>query len=205
MRVLIAEDDHISCRMLESSLIRWGYDVISCADGIEAWTTLQQEDAPKLVILDWMMPGIDGTDVCRKVRQSEQLQSTYIILLTSRDDKKDIVAGLQSGANDYVTKPVAIEELQARLQIGRRMVELHTELADRVKELEQALSQVKQLETLIPICSYCKKIRDDGDYWNQLEAYFAEHTDVRFSHSICPECYENIVEKELETYEGGKK
>jgi len=205
MKVLIAEDDHISRRVLESRLIRWGYEVTSCADGIGAWNALMQDEALNLAILDWMMPGMNGVDVCRKVRQSEQAQSTYIILLTARDDQKDIVAGLQSGANDYVIKPVAIEELQVRLQIGRRMVELHESLEKRVKELEQALSQVEQLETLIPICSYCKKIRDDGDYWNQLEAYFAEHTGVRFSHSICPECYENIVEKELEAYEGGKK
>lgn len=197
MRILIAEDDPISRRVLEATLAKWGYDVIVTCDGVEAWQGLQSEDAPKLAILDWMMPGMDGIEVCQKVRETAALQPTYIILLTARGQREDIVAGLQAGADDYVTKPFDREELCARVQVGVRIVELQMSLADRVRELEGALSQIKQLQGLLPICSYCKKIRDDQNYWQQVEKYIAERSEAQFSHGICPDCYEKFVKPEL--------
>src|SRR5206468_3096832 len=155
MRILIAEDDIVSRRLLGSVLTKWGFDVLSCADGAEANQMLQRDDAPRLAILDWMMPGIEGVRVCQEVRQRPQLKPIYIILLTARGRSEDIVAGLEAGADDYVTKPFYPEELQARLQAGLRIVDLQSSLADRVCELESALSRLKQLQGLLPICSYC--------------------------------------------------
>jgi DNA-binding response OmpR family regulator len=179
---------------------QWGYDVIETNDGNEAWQALQQENVPQLVILDWMMPGIDGVDICRNVRASPKLQSIYVILLTARGGQKNIIEGLQAGADDYVTKPFESEELQARVQVGARIVKLQSELAERVKELEDALVQVKELEGILPICSYCKKIRNDQDYWEQFEAYISQHSKARFSHGFCPDCYEKYVKPEWDRF-----
>jgi sigma-B regulation protein RsbU (phosphoserine phosphatase) len=193
MRILIAEDDIVSRRLLGSALTKWGYDVLSCSDGAEANQMLQRDDAPRLAILDWMMPGIDGVRVCQEVRQRPQLKPIYIILLTARGRSEDIVAGLEAGADDYVTKPFYPEELQARLQAGLRIVDLQSSLADRVCELESALSRLKQLQGLLPICSYCKKVRDDKNYWLQIESYVSEHSEAQFSQSPCPNCSEKVM------------
>jgi sigma-B regulation protein RsbU (phosphoserine phosphatase) len=197
MKILIAEDDPISRHFLLVKLSQWGHKTIETKDGIEAWQAFQQENPPQLAILDWMMPGIDGIDICRRVRASSRLQSIYIILLTTRDAPKDIVEGLQAGADDYITKPFESQELQARIQVGARILRLQSELIEQVKNLNEALAKVKQLEGILPICSYCKKIRDDQDYWQQIEKYISEHSEAMFSHSICPECYEKYVKPEL--------
>jgi len=197
MKVLIAEDDPVSRRVLEATLAKCGYHVVVTCDGVAAWQELKSEDAPKLAILDWMMPGMDGLEVCRKVRESPDHRPTYIILLTARGRREDIVAGLQAGADDYVTKPFDSGELRARVQVGIRIIELQESLTRRVRELEDALSQIKQLQGLLPICSYCKRIRDDQNYWQQVEKYITEHSEAQFSHSICPDCYEKYVKPEL--------
>jgi sigma-B regulation protein RsbU (phosphoserine phosphatase) len=188
VKVLIAEDEIVSRRLLESALPRWGYDVITATDGEEAWTLLQEPDAPAIMVLDWLMPRLDGVEICRRIRAHPRLSSVYIILLTSRAAVEDVVQGLEAGANDYITKPFDAAELRARMQVGVRVVNLQTTLAERVREVEDALSRVKQLQGLLPICSYCKKIRDDKNYWHQVESYVGRHTDARFSHGICPEC-----------------
>lgn len=197
MRILIAEDEPTSRLLLEKSLLGWGHEVVVCTDGAQAWEALQAPDAPSLAILDWMMPELDGIDVCRRARQTEGLQNLYVIMLTTRDAEEDIVAGLDAGANDYVTKPPRRRELQARIGVGERVVELQQQVAQRVKELEEALSKVKTLQGLLPICSYCKKIRGDNNYWKQVEGYIEDHADVSFSHGICPDCYTSIVEPQL--------
>ncbi|MHB8655158.1 MAG: response regulator [Terriglobia bacterium] len=197
MKILIAEDDEVSRRMLQVFLLRWGFDVVIAKDGAEAWRVLEGGDAPKLAILDWMMPVLDGVEICRRVRLAPRASPAYLILLTARGDNKDIVRGLDAGADDYVTKPFNQEELRARLNVGVRVVELQTNLADRVIELEHALAGVNQLQGLLPICSYCKKIRDDKNYWQQVEGYISAHSEAQFSHGICPDCYENIVKPEL--------
>lgn len=198
MKILIAEDDVVSRRLLEATLVRWGYQVTVTHNGVEAWTVLQREDAPPLAVLDWMMPGIDGIEVCRLVRGLQRSTPPYLIILTAKGRREDIVTGLKAGANDYVTKPFHREELRARVQVGMRVVELHQRLAERVHALEDALTRVKLLQGLLPICSYCKKIRDDRNYWNQVETYIAEHSEAQFSHSICPECYDAKVKPQLE-------
>jgi sigma-B regulation protein RsbU (phosphoserine phosphatase) len=193
MRILIADDDDVSRLELEALLARHGHEVTPVADGGEAWDILQSKDAPRLAVLDWMMDHVDGVEVCRRVRASAELRNAYLILLTSRGDKEHIVAGLQAGANDYVTKPFDRDELLARIRVGAQMVALQTELAARVLELEDALARVNQLQGLLPICSYCKSIRDDQNYWHQVEAYVRSRTEAQFSHGICPACWEKVV------------
>lgn len=139
MKVLIAEDDMVSRRVLEATLIKWGYQVIVAVNGDEALAVLQSADAPPLAILDWMMPGKDGVEVCRIVRQTTSETPTYIILLTAKKEKEDIVAGLEGGADDYLTKPFVRSELRARIEVGERVINLQKKLADRVEELKQSL------------------------------------------------------------------
>lgn len=147
MKVLIAEDDLTSRLVLQNSMARWGYDVLSVPDGNRAWEELQKPGAPALLVLDWEMPGMDGIDLCRKVRAGESGHPCYIILLTSRSDTEDLVAGLEAGANDYVGKPFVAAELRARVDVGRRFVELHQQL--QVSEL--ALEHLARTDVLTQI------------------------------------------------------
>jgi len=153
-----------------------------------------------MAILDWMMPYVDGAEVCRRVRNHPRTPPPYLILLTARGNPDDIVRGLELGADDYITKPFDMNELRARVLVGVRIIELQQNLANRVHELEDALGRVKLLQGLLPICSYCKKIRDDRNYWRQVESYISAHAEVEFSHGICPDCYERIVKPEIENF-----
>jgi DNA-binding response OmpR family regulator len=197
MKILIAEDDPVSRSVLQRMLTNWGHAVLAVADGLNAWRILQTEDAPKLAILDWMMPEMDGPAVCRMTRDLARENPTYVILLTARQQKSDIVVGLDSGADDYVAKPFDAQELRSRIHVGERVLALQRKLADRVRKLEAALAEVSLLSGLLPICSYCKKVRDDKNYWQEVETYITAHTDVHFSHGICPPCWSAIVEPEL--------
>lgn len=133
MKILIAEDNLTTRRILETILVKWNYDVISACDGNEAWEKLQEKDPPKLIILDWMMPGINGVEICRRLRRVDSAEPMYIILLTARDEKNDIVEGLGAGADDYIAKPFDKDELRARIDVGRRIVELQTAVLEKEK------------------------------------------------------------------------
>ena len=198
MKALIADDDFTYRRMLEALLAKWGYDLVVTSDGDAAWQVLHAPDAPQLAILDWMMPGKDGVEICRQIRESSQSDPKYIILLTSKGGKKDIVSGLDAGADDYITKPFESEELRARVQVGERILRLQSELASRVKELQEALDQIETLEGILPICMYCKKIRNDQNYWQQVESYISQHSLAEFTHGLCPECFEKHIKRPLQ-------
>jgi DNA-binding response OmpR family regulator len=197
MKVLLADDDALNRAMVERALLDWGFEVTVCADGAIAWEAILKPDGPRLALLDWLMPGMDGPEICRRVRSTEALRSAYIILLTSRDSQEDINAGLSAGADDYVSKPFDRDELRLRVKAGERILNLQASLADRVAELEEAMVRIRQLQRILPICSYCKKVRNDRDYWEQVEEYISSHMDVRFSHGICPDCYTTKVKPEL--------
>ncbi len=141
MKVLIAEDDPISRRMLEAFLMKWGYEVMATREGEEAWGILQKSDAPHLAILDWMMPGRDGIDICRLLRQTKGRAYVYVILLTARGHKDDMVEGLDAGADDYVTKPFDPVELRARVRAGQRIVELQEQLVQAREALRDQASR----------------------------------------------------------------
>lgn len=203
MRILIAEDDLTSRRLLELTLERWGHQAVPAADGDEAWAIMQGPDCPSMAILDWMMPGLDGVEICRRARQELSREPPYMILLTARGSRADLLEGLESGADDYVTKPFDREELRARIRAGERILELQDRLRDRVAELEEALAHVRTLQGILPICSYCKKVRDDQDYWMQVESYLARHSEMQFSHGICPDCWVSRVQPELDRLKSG--
>jgi DNA-binding response OmpR family regulator len=194
MRVFVADDDPtITARRLEGTLAEWGHAVLVAGDGERAWELLARDARPAIAILDWEMPGCDGLEICRRLGRVRGSRSLHAILLTARTGMDDLVQGLGAGADDYLRKPFEPAELRARVEVGVRSVELQEALRRRLLELEEALSQVQRLQGLLPICCYCKKIRDDKNYWHQVEQYVSEHADVQFSHGICPECYEKIV------------
>jgi diguanylate cyclase (GGDEF)-like protein len=128
MRVLIADDDDVLRHILEATLAKWGYDVVVARNGLEAWRLLQGSDAPKLAILDWIMPGMDGVEVCREIRRGEDRPYIYVLLLTAKHKKEDVIAGLEAGADDYIAKPFDPQELRVRLRTGRRILDLQAEL-----------------------------------------------------------------------------
>ncbi len=198
MLVLVADDLDVNRRLLRSILTPEGYELVEASNGQEALAILREARQPMVGLIDWEMPQLEGVEVCRETRAANAGTPLFLILVTVRDTKKDIVTGLQAGANDYITKPFDKTELLARVKIGSQMVQLQQTLTERVEELKEALHNVKQLSGLLPICSYCKKIRDDQNYWTQVESYVGKHTDARFSHSICPACYEDIVKPEME-------
>lgn len=188
MRILIAEDDQTSRMMLSAVLKKYGHETVVTVNGIEAWDVLQKADAPRLAILDWMMPEMDGLAVVRRVRAEIKGPQPYLIMLTTKAEKEDIVAGLDAGADDYLSKPFHPAELRARVQVGKRLVETQDELTAQITKLQQALDHIKALQGILPICMHCKKIRNDAGYWEQVESYISHHSDALFSHSICAEC-----------------
>ena len=140
MRILIADDSIVSRHLLDATLRKWGYEVVVACDGIEAWNVLESENSPKLAILDWVMPGLTGPEVCRRVREHAKDKDTYtyILLLTSKSLKEDLIEGMESGADDYVTKPFDQHELKVRLRAGTRIIDLERELVAAREELARA-------------------------------------------------------------------
>lgn len=197
MRILIAEDEPVSRALLDEVLTEWGHTVATAADGTTAWEVLQLPGAPPLVLLDWQMPGMDGIEVCRKLRKLPAAVSPYVIFLTGRQDKASIVAALGAGANDYICKPFDADELHARIDVGVRMVELEERLAERIRDLEESQAHIRRLQGILPICVYCKKVRDDRNAWSQIEAYVMQHSEARFSHGVCPDCLEKVKKEFL--------
>jgi len=189
MRILIAEDEGVSRLLLSSKLKELGHEVIEARDGTEAWA-LSQEEPARILITDWMMPGMDGGELCKLVRARVDKPYTYIIVLTSLSGKGSFLEAMDAGADDFLTKPLDMDELTARLRVAERVLALQTE--------------VQLMQRLLPICMYCRKIRDknaewdDQSSWQELEAYVSENTDVQFSHGICKDCLENKVEPELD-------
>lgn len=202
-QILVAEDDPLSRRSTIAILAKDGYQILEAVNGTEAWQILEQPDSPKLAIIDWMMPGLDGLELCRGLGDRADGELVYVILLTAKGERDDVVTGLEAGADDYMIKPFHAEELRARVRAGFRILELQKGLSKRVVELEQALIQIKQLQGLLPICSYCKKIRDDGNYWHQVEEYLSHHSDVKFSHGICPHCFDKEMAPQLQALKNG--
>jgi DNA-binding response OmpR family regulator len=184
MKILAVEDDAVARAVLRQALLRLGHETIEAADGAVAWKSLE-ESAARVVVCDWMMPHCDGLDLCRRIRAQRGKEYVYFILLTSSDaTEENRRAAADAGVDDFLRKPLDVSELWMRLRVAERILRYTT--------------QVRQLEELMPICSYCKKIRDDQNYWQQIEGYINERTGSEFSHSICPDCYARVVMPELE-------
>jgi DNA-binding response OmpR family regulator len=183
MKILTVDDDPVGRKIVCALLKELGHDVIEAEDGQEAWVLFKSLELGVLIV-DWEMPRMDGLELCRRVREAEREKYTYIIMLTGRIGKQDFVDGINAGADDFATKPVTPAELEARLRVAERILGLQTD--------------VRNLQGLLPICSYCKKIRVKDNDWQQIESYVAQRTDAEFSHGICPECYEKEVKPQLE-------
>ena len=184
MNILAVEDDILARKIICRSLRRLGHEVIEAADGEEAWTHLQSGGV-RVVVCDWMMPRLDGLELCRRIRARMGTEYVYFILLTgnSASDENQRTAA-EAGVDDFLTKPLDPQEMWMRLRVAERILRYAT--------------QVSQLETFLPICSYCKKIRDDKNYWQQIESYINKRTGTDFSHSVCPDCYQRVIVPELE-------
>ena len=189
MKILTVEDDIVARTVIGRALRRLGHEPIEAGDGESAWALLQKEPV-RVIVSDWMMPRMNGLDLCRKVRAQVGVEYVYFILLTSTDATEDNQrSAADAGVDDFLTKPVDMTELWTRLRVAERIL--------------RYTKQVRQLEELMPICSYCKKIRDDQNYWQQIEGYINERTGSEFSHSVCPDCYTRVIVPELETLRRG--
>ncbi len=183
MMILIAEDDLVARRVLSATLRKLGHEVVSAEDGEEAFAAYAREPFA-IVVTDWMMPRLDGLGLCRRIRAEPAPRYTYIIMLTALKGKDRYLEGMNAGADDFVTKPFDRDELQARLRVAARVLGLQAE--------------VKQLEGLLPICSYCKRIRDERNDWSQVEQYLARRTEATFTHGVCPDCFETRLKPQLD-------
>ena len=192
-RVLVAEDDPTTGRALVFLLQRHHYEVVLVEDGQSALDMLMGADPPAIALLDWEMPRLDGLNVTRVVRSIAAAHYTYLIMVTARDAPADVLAAFAAGVDDFLSKPVDSAQLRARLRVGERVLALEGKLSARVAELERSLDEVRQLKRLLPICMYCKKVRDVGDYWQEIETYIHEHTGTNFSHGVCPDCVPHLL------------
>lgn len=197
-RVMIVDDDATTRRALSSIVSHSGWTPVPVENGTAALQLLAEPGGPRLALVDWMMPDISGIELCQEARRLYTTNPPYLLLITVRNTSADVVAGLDAGADDYLIKPINAAELRARVRVGLRTVDLRDRLLLRALELETALAEVRQLRSLLPTCSYCRRIRDDRDGWLSLEAYVSHHTDVKFSHGFCPECYARHVMPQLD-------
>ncbi len=180
--ILIVDDERQNIKML-SEFLRGTYKIMAAKNGAQALKAAQGNIVPDLILLDIMMPGIDGYEVCKRLKADKKTKHIPVIFVTAVTETQDAARGFQAGAVDFIQKPLDPVIVKAR-------VDLHIKLHKTMADLKDALSQVKKLSGLLPICMYCKKIRDDTGYWNQIEAYIDNHSEAQFSHSICNECAE---------------
>jgi phosphoserine phosphatase RsbU/P len=201
MKLLIAEDDIFFRRLVQKVLSR-DYEVVIAEDGNEAWAELQKPEAPRLAILDWVMPGVNGPEICRRVRQSPSLSSMYLILFTGRNNSADIVAGLRAGADDYITKPFDPEELRARVKVGENILALHTALAAQLAAANEALRQEKQLQELL-LSVPCRQRPPFSRDWRGIEAYLSERVETEDRN--CQGCRLAADRPELQLTSGSRR
>lgn len=173
MRILIADDDPVVCSKLKQILVKKDHEVMAAADGAEAWDQYQS-DPVKLVISDWIMPNLSGLELCEKIRTSDVPDYCYFILLTGNTSRRDYEEAMDGSVDDFLPKPIEATELLIRLRVAQRILE--------------STARIKRLESLLPICSYCRRIRENDGAWLKLEAYMGKHADANFSHVVCPEC-----------------
>ncbi len=185
--ILIADDLTQNLQILGNILKKQGYDITAAVNGKQAYE-LACKVKPDLILLDIMMPEMDGYETCVKLKSLNSTKNIPVIFITAKTETKDIIAGFKTGAVDYITKPFRGEELLARVRTHLELKQARDTQKELIKELRAALSKVKELSGLLPICAHCKKIRNDKGYWQQLESYIMTYTDAEFSHGLCPDC-----------------
>jgi phosphoserine phosphatase RsbU/P len=198
LRILVVDDDAVTRSTLESVISGAGWSPVAIDDPELALEILTGADAPPIALIDWQMPTLSGLDLCRRVRAADVTARPYLIFVTGNSTSNDIVTGLDAGADGYMTKPIAANELQARVRAGLRTFALQQELRTRLQEAEAQSARNRPLRELLPMCVYCRRIRDEQQHWSTLEQFLTEKTDVRFTHGFCPTCYELHVLPDLE-------
>ena len=183
--ILVVDDQPANLKVLLSFLQEHDYRVYMVDSGRRALDILPKIQ-PDLVLLDVMMPEMNGFEICRRIKADKDLAALPIIFMTALDSVGDKVTGFSAGAVDYITKPFQQAEVLARIST-------HITLRKRERELEEALEEIKTLNGILPICSYCKQIRNDAGYWQQVEEYISEHSQAMFSHGVCPVCYKKVM------------
>ncbi|AOS43867.1 Response regulator MprA [Lacunisphaera limnophila] len=178
MRIQIVEDDPIAATLLSASLKVLGHEPTLAMSGLEGWTQFQQAPT-RVVISDWMMPGLDGLELCRRIRGTGGEYTYFILLSNLSASGENLDQAMSAGVDDFLAKPAKVAELKARLHVAERILNYAT--------------QVRQLEEIIPICGYCRKLRDDQNYWSQVEEYIGRQTGASFSHGVCPDCYDRVI------------
>jgi DNA-binding response OmpR family regulator len=186
--ILVVDDDPQALQLVGKLLSdELACDICLATSGGEA-LEIMESVTPDLVLLDVKMPDMDGYEVCKSIRAKEEYREIPVIFLTIHRDPEHIVMGFEAGGTDYVAKPFESRELLARARVQLELKLSRDELKRQKEELEATISRIRHLEGIIPICMYCKKIREDHDGWKQLEEYISEHSDAQFTHSICPAC-----------------
>lgn len=188
MKLLIAEDEYTTRLTVQVILEQWGYRVDSVEDGDAAWKLLKNPEGPQIAILDWEMPGIDGVELCNKVKTLDRDTPVYVIMLTGRDAQNDILKGFDAGADDYMTKPFDENELRARVRVAERLVSIQEELAISNNELRAVLNHVEMLQSNLPLCTSCMCVQDYDNSWRSIQEYATGKEDPRFQYTTCPHC-----------------
>lgn len=189
MKILIAEDEFTTRTMVQVSLESWGYDVLDASNGEEAIALFQRGKRPRIVILDWEMPEVDGLEACQRIKELNPEDPPYVILLTGRDSQKDILTGFDAGADDYITKPFSSEELRARVRVAERLVRTQDMLNASVTELKTVLDQLEALQGSVVVCPECHNIeREEDASWHDLTSLTENGGDSRFVSVVCPAC-----------------
>jgi PleD family two-component response regulator len=189
--ILIVDDTPANLRLLSDMLVEQGYKVRLAPNGKLALMGAQAIP-PDLILLDVMMPDLSGYEVCQQLKADRRTRDIPIIFISALGATQDKVNAFRAGGVDYVTKPFQAEEVLVRVETHLELRALQKQLAERVRELEEAMGQIKALRGLLPICASCKKVRDDQGYWQDVEVYIRNHADVDFSHSICPDCFREL-------------
>jgi PleD family two-component response regulator len=189
--VLIVDDMPANLRLLSGMLVEQGYRVRLAPNGKLALMGAQAVP-PDLILLDIKMPGLSGYEVCEELKADPRTRDIPIIFISALDATRDKVDAFRAGGVDYVTKPFQVDEVLARVETQLKLHKLQKQLTERVRELEEALAQIKTLRGLLPICAKCKKVRDDQGYWQDVDLYIRNHTDVDISHGICPDCFREL-------------
>lgn len=189
--ILLVDDIPANLGMLFEYLEQAGYKVLVATSGEAAITSVKYR-LPDIILLDVMMPGIDGFETCRQLKANPLTQNIPIIFMTALDGTTDEVKGLELGAVDYITKPIQMIRVLARIRTHLTLHQLQKDVEKKNAQLEEALARIKTLRGLLPICSNCKKIRDDKGYWHQVEVYVKAHSDAQFSPSLCPDCVQTM-------------
>ncbi len=202
-RVLVVDDEPTNIKIIKETIHTF-CTVSAAISGTTALEIAASDTPPDLILLDIIMPGMDGQEVCRRLKKNETTQNIPVIFLTARTSSKDEATGFELGAVDYITKPFNPMVVTARVNLHLQLKQYSDQLKEKNSELQQALDEINQLSGIVPICAKCKKIRDDAGYWQQVEHFIAVHSDAQFSHGYCPDCYEDQM-RELKEYMDDKQ